>query len=299
MRSLIAARQGRIARVEAKTLGDVSGDKYRLEDGTSVVPWDFRLFLVPIWAGGDTQNGLTRYYGLAREARIEAHRARNREPETTEGTVFQSVEVWEARLRELGLYVAATLVGMKDNATAIDHLKAFYSTLKSSGGEANISFSHRVAIALAFVYLMIGDTISAREWFQLAPVEQSKELSLAVCSLADGDMSESASLLEKYLSTENNESEQQSKPSAGDDAKTQALNNLAISELHQGNLVKAIELLEQTVTTANVDPAVLFNLFILYDLQHELPATKKRLIADKIRSRGIESLGTYELFLQR
>lgn len=280
---LVLAKLHATAKEESRHLGDLGADKYRLEDGTSVAPWEFRLMLVRVQNGGDSQVGLSRYYSLAREARVESVKALSREEEPTD-SIYVSASEWRQRLRVLGLYIAAMLMGMNDFNTAIDHLTTLYESASISNEKENIEFASKVAPTLALVYLQTGDTLSAREWFQKIDDEKAKAFTTAVCSMADADWSAASSSLEEEVS-------------AADDVSPESVkvtNNLAISRLHEGELTKAIELLENLVNNGCVTTTVLFNLFTLYDLLQEISAETKANLLRKIRRDGTVALGSYD-----
>jgi hypothetical protein len=275
---LIKARLSQIAKAEAKVIGDLGAEKYRLSDGTSVAPWGLRLLLTPIQAGGENQNTLSRYYALAREARVEIVKAIHRRPDPASG-IYVSAAIWKERLRDLGLYIAATLMAMRDMPTAIDHLKSLYYTAAEQRiSKEDKKFSHKVASVLGLAHLQVGDTISAREWFQLASSSHGRTLAYAVCSIADADWSEADKVLDE------------------DQESADTANNLAITRLHEGQLSEAVERLEKLVRDGCVESTVLHNLFSLYDLQREVTIDKKLALLADIRQQGVESLGNYDLF---
>ncbi|KAA8902659.1 hypothetical protein TRICI_005834 [Trichomonascus ciferrii] len=280
---LVLAKLHATAKEESRHLGDLGADKYRLKDGTSVAPWGFRLMLVRVQNGGDSQVGLSRYYSLAREARVESVKALSRKEEGSD-SIYVSAGEWRQRLRMLGLYISAMLIGMNDFNTAIDHLTTLYESASRSNEKENIEFAKKVAPTLALAYLQTGDTLSAREWFQKIGDEKTKAFTTAVCSMADADWSAASSVLEEQLSA------------AGEELPESLMvaNNLAISRLHEGELTKAIALLENLVNNGCVTTAVLFNLFTLYDLLQEISAETKVDLLCKIRKGGTVALGSYE-----
>lgn len=280
---LVLAKLYSVAKEESRQLGDLGADKYRLKDGTCIAPWEFRLLLVRVQGGGDTQGGLTRYYSLAREARAEAAKtATGEKPDEDDSAIYVSSNVWKQRLRNLGLYVAAMLMGMNDFSTAIDHLTTLYNSSVSSHNSEDVEFSKQVIPTLALAYLHIGDTLSAREWFQKSGSDENmKAFTSAVCSMADADWPAADTLLQDELREK------------GDDS-VKVVNNLAITKLHEGDLNEAITLLEELISNGSIHPTVLFNLFTLYDLLQEITVKSKTDLLSKIRENGTVSLGTYE-----
>lgn len=282
---LVLSKLHATAKEESRHLGDLGADKYRLEDGTSVAPWGFRLMLVRVQNGGDSQVGLSRYYSLAREARVESVKALSRNEGETIDSIHVSAREWRQRLRMLGLYVAAMLIGMNDFNTAIDHLTTLYESASCSNEKENTEFANKVAPTLALAYLQTGDTLSAREWFQKADDEKAKDFTEAVCSMADADWSAASSSLEGQLTSADSDVSPES---------IKVANSLAISCLHEGDLTKAIELLEKIVNNGCVTTTVIFNLFTLYDLLQDISAETRANLLRKIRRDGTMALGSYE-----
>lgn len=270
MSSLLLGRLGSIAREEARFIGELGSDKYRKRDGTSVVPWEFRLTVTGVLAGGEGQNGLGRYYALAREATAELQKAPKEDKST-----------WSQRIKELGLYVAAILVGVRDAITATEHLKNMHSSAKTLGDE---EFATRVAFATSLAYLRIGDTLAAREWLQSVPPSEAQGAFVqAVCSIADADWPSASSQLEQVKET------------VPQEIKPQILNNEALVNLYQGKVADAISELEKLSLSGAIQPTILLNLFTVYDLQQQVSATAKTDLLQGIRSQGVESLGSYEM----
>lgn len=256
---LLVAQMENVVKEESKALGHLNSEHFRLDDGTCFAPWDLRLILVP-FQQSSSQACLGKWYVLAREARTEASKAR-RDPDSDE-----SVKLWNSRLRQLGLYVAATLLALKDYYTAIDHLKSMHATCiaKNPPSSEDSEFAKSVANILALVHLQIGDTISAREWFSRSGDDNSSStLNKSISALADADWQAAVSHLSGSTSPS---------PSAS--------NSLSIAEVHQGNLENGINILEELAksipeTTSPTNRLILNNLFTLYDLNESTSAQNR------------------------
>jgi tetratricopeptide (TPR) repeat protein len=194
-------------------------------------------------------------------------------------------ESWKAKLLDLGLYVASTLICMGDYVTALDHLHRLYKDTITR----NVEFAGRVKPVLALVYLQVGDTFSAREWLggtDTAALEQ------AVCSIADADFAAATTLLEALQPGDEESSDSVS-------FRIPVVNNLAITQLHQGDLSRAIELLESLAKNPHdhrLILTVISNLFFLYDLRYDDVKTKRYQVAEMLKSNGIGALASYTAF---
>ncbi|CAN6603558.1 hypothetical protein TRVA0_002S02850 [Trichomonascus vanleenenianus] len=273
IRALMKARLGAIAREECRVFGDIGSDRYRLEDGTSVIPWDLRLVIVTIQASGDNQISLAKYYVMAREARAEAYKSSVRDPKETVEGLHYSTQVWQDRLRNLGvMFVPAALIAIGDIAAAVDHLENLHETAEAQGQN---EFMPRVAFALAMAHLQIGDTIAAREWFEKTESGKDSHFLSAVCANADADWAEAGSLLEKVE----------------DKDRLEVQNNYAVTRVHEGKLVEAVEVLEKVLRNGGLYATVVYNLFSLYDLLQDMSKDRRRKLMEELKESGIEVLG--------
>lgn len=262
IKCLLQLRQTTIIKEEARLFGDLGSERYRVENALSIVPWNFRLMMVNIQTGGEP--ALSRYYALAREARTEEANAQD---DSIYNELRASPEVWRDRLRQLALHVGATLMNIGDYSTAVDHLSSLFQTL-IKGTDEDKKFAEKAALGLGIVYLKLGDTTNAREYFNKA----DSKLFTAICSCADADWSDALSLLDYS-------------------------NNLAIAKVNQGEFKEAIAILEKVVedTPTNV---VLNNIFTLYDLMHDVGGKSKAAVIESIRAANGGSLGTFD-FLRK
>lgn len=230
--ALIMMRMGKLAKEEAKYLDDLLSARYRIvSTGQSVVPWKLKLLTVRVQAGGDSQIGITRYYSLAREARSElsAIRRQLRTEELNDSeklTLEAEARLWADRLRNVGLYTSAMLVGTNDVKSALALLESMYEDcdkLQTTDSDT-VSFKGKVAFSLGLLYLQIGDTISARQWFK--NIKQDNvlcDLGISVCSIADSDWDSAESILKNI-----------DDPDSASSIPIAVKNNLAVTEIYQG-----------------------------------------------------------------
>lgn len=292
--SLLLCRLGTIAREEARYLGELGSDRYRLPStGECVVPWRLRLIVVRVQSGGDTQSGIAKYYSLAREARVEISRLRKKivaeEDETKKSDLKTELQLWERRLRNLGLFTSSMLLGTHDTKSALALLTSMHSDSEKlqSVQEEYKEFTHQVAFAAAMVYLQIGDTISAREWFRkIEGNEFLQSLGLGVCAIADSDWEAAENILNTVSASVDAEKETLAKISVN--------NNLGVAKIYRGKLNDAISLLEELTEQGMISSALLVNLSILYDLRQEIGKKAKTQLLHVLKEKGYQALETYE-----
>jgi hypothetical protein len=240
--------------------------------------------VVNLQSGGNTQPGISRYYTLAREARVELGKAQTRSGSGLDNVdepfryVYVGVSEWSNRLKNLGLYVASTLMAMGDSRACIHHLK---SLAHHPDGDFQDDFSYRVSTALGLAYLQIGDTLSAREWFRKLSSSVDTEFLNSVCWIADADWDTASTELEVLL-----QKSKQCEDKLSEDKLREAKNNFAISRLHQGNLAEAMSLLESLGDNKKLRPTILFNLFTLYDLRYDQASQRKQRFIDHSRKKA-------------
>lgn len=192
---LVLANFHRVAHSEAKSLGDLNVDLYRLIpekqpstatkpeisihwDRQSIVPWSLRVLTVRLASGSDTHGAILKYHSLAREAKIMRHK--------TEDT-----ELWAQRLVELGIYVTAVLVGMGDYANAISHVSNIVGTQSTVPLEKHYEY---LRYLLCILYLQTGNFEKAKD---VVPAEKNAVSTLlAICALASDDVGDASKELE-------------------------------------------------------------------------------------------------------
>jgi tetratricopeptide (TPR) repeat protein len=263
LQSLVLAGHEKQAAEEARFLGDLDSEKYRLDLLTSVVPWDLRLLVTSLQVKGDGSATLAKLYAMARECRVDAHLAEER-AKISETAISSPIEVdpvtseiWESRLRELALFVTFTLVRLGDVEAAISHLKNVHSTAQN-GSEADKQFGTRIVPLIALLYLHMGSTDSARELFTEYSQAYKAEFAESLCAVIDGDWPEAEKLLQKCF--EEGEAE------GLDEDSTRIKNNLAVSLFYQGKLDGAWELFNDIGKEQDANPVSLKNLFKLREL---------------------------------
>lgn len=253
-RCLLAIKQGARVAQEAQTCMSVLDQLPMDVDNV----WELRLLLVPVWAKGINQTAILMFYKLAAEARVhlmEDHDSK----------------LWDKRIRDVGLYVAAALVGMKDYNTALAHLASIYA------GEsyANAEYATEIARLLAVTCLFVGDTEAAKKWAEKYRPDGS-EIFMALFWFSERQ-------LDKIITTEWKEET------------PDLLNIKALAYLHTGQVQKCIDLLEKIALEAT-SSSVLYNLFMTYDLVERVPSVKKQEMAEKFIANGTTVLGNYDLF---
>ncbi|AOW02638.1 hypothetical protein B0I72DRAFT_143035 [Yarrowia lipolytica] len=206
---LVLANFHRVAHSEAKSLGDLNVDLYRLIpekgpsttpakpeisihwDRESIVPWSLRVLTVRLASGSDTHGAILKYHSLAREAKIMRHKK-------------DDTQLWAQRLVELGIYVTAVLVGMGDYANAISHVSSMVGTDSSVPLEAHYSY---LRYLLCILCLQTGnfdkakgvlDTIQKQEGDRNDAVVATL---MAICSLASDNVADANSTLESANSS--------------------------------------------------------------------------------------------------
>ncbi|KAK4134460.1 hypothetical protein BT67DRAFT_462123 [Trichocladium antarcticum] len=175
-----------LAAHEVKALGDLSSAFYYAvqDDAAHLVPWDLRVLCVRLQAlgFGDPRRAVMSYYELAREARAAVAAAAGRHD-------HGGMEVWKARLGDLGVRVAGALVEMGDLMGAAAHL---WGLRPASGG----------GMREALLWLHLGDFEAALgKWRALREVVEDEMVGVneAVCLLYVGKMQEGRALLESLV----------------------------------------------------------------------------------------------------
>ncbi|MCJ1307474.1 hypothetical protein MMC25_001120 [Agyrium rufum] len=256
-----------LAAQESKALEDLNSSYYRnpLTDA-HLVPWELRVLGVRLQSIGyqDPRRGITGYYELAREARVEAQKARD------------SVEkaLWKARLEDLGIRVANALIEMSDLPTAARHLES----LKISKGRGNSDQEFLMTYRLILLYLRLGNVAAAKRHLSAASPPDSDTRSqlyhaivLSLVHVAEGNY-HSAS---KELSSQAREAE---------DLPSQVVlsQNLAVCLLYEGKIAEARETLQSLIDQGNSLSTLLFNLSTIFELCSDRSKGMKLELAEKI-----------------
>lgn len=285
---LVLANFHRVAHSEAKSLGDLNVDLYRLIpekgpstpsqaakpemsihwDRESIVPWSLRVLTVRLASGSDTHGAILKYHSLGREAKIMRHKQAD-----------NAKELWAQRLVELGIYVTAVLVGMGDYANAISHVSSIVGT-KSSVANLEAHYSY-LRYLLCILCLQTGNHDKAKEVLgTIQNTEDNKNEAveatlLAICSLASDDIADATATLE-----------------SADSSNPMVQNTEAIAAFSTGDTDGAIvqfqALLEKHAE--HMSPAALsasiFNVCSLYETRVDGGVLKKSLM-DKLSKAGL------------
>lgn len=172
-----------LAAQEVKALEDLNNPRLYIDDATGqhLVPWELRVLNVRLQAlgFGDTRRSVMSYHDLAREARARISKAMAEHNNS-------DIELWKARLHELGVKVAGALIEMDDVQGAASHL----NSLPGRG-------DNKMALAKALLWLQLGDVGSARACTSHCSEDArvTERIILALCDMAD---TEYGSALEKW-----------------------------------------------------------------------------------------------------
>lgn len=210
--------------------------------------WDLRVMLIPVKAKGINQTAIQQMFVMAANARSNIGGSDS--------------ELWEQRLRKLGLYVAAALIGLRDPSTAIAHLESLYEGEK----ELDSTYADSLARTLALLHIQMGNISQAKQWTRDSFAEEIEDLE-TVASLGDF--------------------EQESSSVNGAIAR-------ALAAFQKGDVGTATSMLEKSVTDLSLSG--LYNLFLLYDLNPSKAPAAKSKAAKALVDSGRVSLGSYELF---
>ncbi|KAF2084946.1 hypothetical protein K490DRAFT_47708, partial [Saccharata proteae CBS 121410] len=251
-----------LAAAEAKALGDLSSSFYRNPiSGAHIVPWELRVLAVRLQGlgYGDWRRGVMGYYELAREARIAmVHAAPGSEER----------KMWKARLRDVGIRVAAALVEMDEGEGAARHL----ASLRRGEGDGGLEDA-RLRSVEALVWLRIGDVDAARECLKpLAPHDQPQTTPTAaleaLIAMADGDLDSALATWESLHATYPSDA--------------MIAQNLAVCLLYTGRIAESRETLEKLVEKGDALQAVTFNLATVYELCTERSRERKGELAERV-----------------
>ncbi|KAF2097463.1 hypothetical protein NA57DRAFT_41855, partial [Rhizodiscina lignyota] len=258
-----------LAAQESKCLGDLSSSFYRHPvSGAHVVSWELRVLAVRLQAlgFGEWRRGVMGYYELAKEAR-----------QGVEEGDEQDVRMWEARLRELGVRIADTMVEMGDFELAGEHLRSLRTTRSPASQHED---DERLKLMEALVWLRVGDLSSARRCLSSIPTPDAESESKATGVLqallktAEGDFTAATdawnALHESYE----------------DDALI--TQNFAVCLIYTGQMQEARRVLAELHDNEDEKPfqALTFNLATLYELCTERNREKKLSMAAKDADRA-------------
>jgi tetratricopeptide (TPR) repeat protein len=260
---LILINAAALAAQEIKALDDLSSAYYRHPvTDAHLAPWELRVLAVRLEGigYGDGGRAIIGYYDLAREARAEIAKQRLSPKEK---------ETWRARLLDLGLRVANTMIEMNNLVGAVNHLE----TLRVEAITVNQDDFLRGRLAL--LYLKIGNINAARKYVTCqsnsSPSTYSSVLEPLI-SMAEGNYAVAATKLESLKEA----------PGMLESLVTQ---NLAVCLLYAGRLNEARILLEELIADGQSFGTLLFNISTVFELCTDRSRNLKVALAEKLASR--------------
>lgn len=164
-----------LAAQEVRALEDLNNAAIYVDEATGehLVPWELRVLNVRLQAlgFGDPRRSVMSYHDLAREAREWIARAAARRDNV-------ALELWKARLCDLGIKVAGALVEMDDLSGATYHL----GSLKDRG-------DGKIELSKALLWLHLGDVDNARRCAANVDSEDkhTEKVITALCDMANGN----------------------------------------------------------------------------------------------------------------
>jgi hypothetical protein len=286
--SLTLINRSGLAAAESKVLGDLTSSFYKDPSSNAhIVPWHLRVLAVRLQAlgFGEWRRGIMAYYILAEEARLEAKNAAHDENRA-------ETRLWKARLHELGVLVANSLVEMGDLETAARHLKSL-----KLDRDLGVDALQKLALMESLTFLKIGDMDAAARCINGTPrsdenltsstseVKRKTEESdfLYLCGVLEALAITSRGDL--LLSSLRWESLNELYP---DDALIQ--HNLAVCALYTCNLGKSQALLQKLLDSDSTPAfqSLLFNMATIYELSTENAQSKKFELVNRVAKKQYE-----------
>lgn len=228
-----------------------------VDEIVSIVPWELRLLLVRLQSlatadGG--RRGIMALYTLAAEVRAHVKQARTDDDAT-------AIQLWIARLQDLGLRVADALVEMGELDTANRHLQSLTDV-----------DADEVRYRKALLRIRVGDIAGANNCVASLEDETRKSMLEALLKVADGDYEAAADSWQSLLS----------------DRPGHAVysNNAQVAMLYTGHIVQAREALENVAQDQTTFPSLLFNLSTAYELTTERAPEHKAALAQKLAAKA-------------
>ncbi|KAH9826472.1 regulation of kinetochore assembly [Teratosphaeria destructans] len=224
------------------------------KDLVPLIPWGLRLLLVrmqSIGAADGGRRGVMALYALAAEVRSNLKQAQA-DNEASE------IQIWEARLQDLGLRVADALVEMGELETANRHL----DTLTDNAAD-------EIAYRKALLRIRVGDVSGAQQ--SLTRLQGARKTALtALLEAAEGDYSTA---------------EETWRALAKEPESALAANNLAVSLLYTGHIDQARQTLENIIEISPSFAGALFNVATVYELCTERANGPKGELAQKLAAK--------------
>ena len=271
-----------LAAAEARALGDLHAPDYHDGAGRCLLPWELRVLATRLRAGGadgDVRSSVEGYYDLAADARrgvVQAARG------GAQGRAER--QLWERRLRDLGVRVANGLVEVGEWQGARRHLETLRSRGPSKNEDDPASEEEGLIQArLALLGLRIGDVEGARRALEgaggAAPAHAYAEAIRPVLSAAEGNYSSAAAQLRAARAGHEDGAGGGGGGGGGD---ALAAQNRAVCALYTGRLGEARELLEALAERGIGARALLFNLTTVYELCTERSRALKEELAERV-----------------
>jgi len=216
------------------------------KDILPLFPWELRLLVVrlqSIVAQDSGRRAIMALYALSGEVRshLQDARASGDQP---------SITTWSARLRDLGLRVADSLVEMGELETATRHLDTLV------GAEPD-----EVHARKALLRIRVGDLAGSRKSISSIANEPRRATLDALLQTADGNLDDATQVWKKL---------------ADEHPEDQLLaQNLAVSLMYTGRIAEARSVFESLARDSPAFFALLFNLSTIYELCTERALERK------------------------
>jgi hypothetical protein len=288
--SLTLIHQTKIAAAESKVLGDLTSPFYRdLSTKAHIVPWHLRVLAVRLQAlgFGEWRRGIMAYYILAEEARLEASTALKDENRA-------EVRLWKARLYELGVLVANSLVEMGDLEGAARHLRTLKLDLDLGADPLQ-----KLSLMETLIFLKIGDIIAASQCVGRISGndgDSSTPASDINTKLDESDVTYVRRILNALVITSQGDPLASSKEweSLNEDYPDDALiqHNLAVCALYTCNLDESRALLQRLLDSDStpIFQSLLFNMATLYELSTENSHSRKTELVNRVAKNKREGI---------
>lgn len=267
---LVVISRPDLAADEAVPLSDfLNRNTPEARDTLPLVPWDLRLLLVrlqSIAAADGGRRAIMSLYALSGEVRSHISSARESGDET-------SLTLWSARLRDLGLRVADSLVEIGELETASRHLDSLLATASDQ------DTAHALHTRKALLQIRLGNLTLAAQTLSHLPASPSADLHHALLQTAYGDFATSATTWHTLASQ-----------SPSNELLAQ---NAATCLLYANRITEAREVLETLARRTAAFPVLLFNLSTVYELCSERAGELKGGLAREFAQRqpGVEAVG--------
>jgi len=225
-----------------------------------IMPFLFRVQAVRLQNIGfsDPRRGVTMLYDLGLEAREHIASPYTGEPERA---------TWVERLESLSMHVVNALIELGD----LDCAQRTLSQARPEQPEAQARWASRMVLLL----IKLGKVDKAREPLEtLLDDSEGKTLLSSILALADGNVEESAVILENV-----------SGQSEDTDMAALIKQNLAVSYLYLGRIAEARKLLEGLVSDGHSFPSLTINLTTMFDLTSDKSREQKLQLIGKLATR--------------